>query len=542
MVNQIFPDFIKKLIIALIIGIPIGMSISLAWAFDPSAGSSSAYAGDSGEEKAFLARVIQASQHNPIQAAASMYGDTTPMITVQEGDRTIAVLKQGYDPKWKLSEEEASDFNQTPLRFRAALESNGLYERNTYIADSFVQASASLKEAGFGKTLAPGYVVRNLPLTYQTSDGYEVRNFYGIVQPVVILNPHDPTIQTPLTTILNKMPHPHGALPALALWSCSHTTKWVDMKEEDEQEYGHLLEEAIRLPDLERLQDLTRVLEGYSINNKKKRISILPLITEDERNYGLSCFSQDTVEDDLIAFFMTLSGDNQWRNGVMHLSSDGTLLEVSSIDYERLYLYDSTLYITAPLAIRLRQGLYPFSTRAREKILEWDLERIAGSLEESRRTLILPILECLQSHIRHTPNRSLLDTYFHVFADMQTRDPNIRGSNIRESVGFSWARGYENTNSRHTPVEELVMHMKSSIALQDPAYRDQEPQWPDINFIRGNFDLGLHFEGSAIAYLRNPNAQEVKPQPSNMGYDSVLRKGEFDILRPIDFTKFLDKF
>lgn len=451
---QFLYQTLRKSFFALMISITAIGPLSTSWAAGPASGSSSSSAEEDRdkEKREFCSAVAQASRINPIQEAASMYGNTTPMVTVKEESRTLAVLKQDMRS-----------------------------EENIFIAENFLQATASLKKAGFETTLARGYVTHDLSLTYQTSTGSEDRNFRGIVQPVVVLRPHANTPQTTLTDILDKMLHLHGALPAVALWSRSQTTKWVPMEEDEE-------------PDVTHFQD-------YDIHERMKKVPVTPSITEAERNYCLNSISRDAVEGDFVVFLLTLSGDSQWRNWALELNAEGTLLGVKSIDYERLYLCDSTFDMTSPLAVRARQGLYPFGDSAREKILAWNLEDVTRSLDESKRRLVSPFLERLQYHLRQTPSMSLLNMYFRILADIQPIIPSIE-----EMVGFGWARGYENTNSRLTPVEELVAQMKSNSPLQDPAYMGLDPQWPDINFIQKHFKLGLHFQGSAVHYLRNPDA------------------------------------
>ncbi len=400
--------------------------------------------GPSHEE--FVGRLKILTERHPITEPTEMYSGTTPMRLIQdENGDTFAVLKQQYTlevPKAWRGDQYKDMVKESQRRDREKLEK---------IKRAFVLT----KRADVGLTFATGYFLSNEPLTFQK--GSEPIVISGLVQPVVTLYSNNNLgIETPLTSILNKIDHPHGALSLLALCDAHETEKWVPMEDGEEV-------------DKSRLQD-------YDMQ-WNKRVSVAPKITPEEYGFCMASLSRKTIEDDFLTFMLTQSGDSAFRNWMLELNGEATLVRVKLIDFENIL--DSSLMGTSPLALHTLQGFYPLSEANREKVMSWDALQLTSDFPGETAKTVQEIIQSLKTHLQADPTLSLQNLYFKVFAD------HIGGIGKWAHRGWSESQGVMN----------LLTLSKINVTPQDPSYNGIEHQLPDFEWLSRAFEQTSNQKG-----------------------------------------------
>ena len=124
----------------------------------------------------------------------------------------------------------------------------------------------------------------------------------------------------------------------------------------------------------------------------------------------LAHISFRSVEEDLVAFLLTRSGDANLRNYVLWLNQDGRI-EYKDIDNEDL---GTDFAKSCPLAMRLKHSDYPFSNEMVDRILGWNLEIFVGQEQATN-----DIVRVLQTCLRTNPGESMYNLYFKVFKALE---------------------------------------------------------------------------------------------------------------------------
>lgn len=389
-----------------------------------------------------LKNVQTLSTSHPIRKAEHMYSNTTPMVLVRdETGEAQYVLKNRYDPLLLEREIDPEDTS-----FEAYIACCNI--RAQEAVQNTIQAFSLTKAAGVGFSFAPTYHIQGVPFTFEGEN--EAVPFHGFAQPVVKLwSVANREHNTRLAAILRSINSPHGALSCLGLYDAHLTEKWVRMMPGE-------------IPDPAKPDDYDHVY---------KRIVLEPQITEEEYAFSMGAISRRAIENDFLDFMLTCSGDSVYRNWMLSVNTDATLLDIYLIDFEKIFSH--RLDATAPMALRTIQGFYPLSEANREKVLTWDASCLISGLPEEKAKRVGEIIAGFQTCLQEDPPLSLQNLYFRVFGKMQGN------GKIGDLAHYGW------TNSGGA--EMLTTLVRHGVIPQDPAYVGLEPQYPLFEEIAGMF-------------------------------------------------------